>query len=61
MNVERLRAQPDLVSTKNIAQIKEEFNYIPQAEQVAHFYFTVCFFMSTFFKNNLTLFIVIRI
>ena len=35
MNVERLRAQPDLVSTKNIAQIKEEFNYIPQAEQVA--------------------------
>ena len=38
MNVERLRAQPDLVSTKNIAQIKEEFNYIPQAEQVAHFF-----------------------
>ena len=38
MNVERLRAQPDLVSTKNIAQIKEEFSYIPQAEQVAHFF-----------------------
>ena len=61
MNVERLRAQPDLVSTKNIAQIKEEFNYIPQAEQVAHFYFTVCFLWVLFKKDNLTSLIVIRI
>lgn len=40
MNVERLRAQPDLVSTKYIAQLKEEFNYIPQP-QVVLFYFVL--------------------
>ncbi len=34
MNVERLRAQPDLVSAKHIAQLQEEFKYVPHTEQV---------------------------
>ncbi len=34
MNVERLRAQPDLVSPKHIAQLKEEFKYAPGQDQV---------------------------
>ena len=36
MNVERLRAQPDLVSAKHIAQLKEEFKYAPHTDQVYH-------------------------
>ena len=36
MNVERLRAPPDLVSAKHIAQLKEEFKYAPHTDQVYH-------------------------